>query len=73
MPNNYFFVVAHIDSDRIRLHGYMGTNTKTPQQPTVIEVLRTSIHTNFFLGQKVQVDMTLTPYINGVAQAAVTP
>lgn len=73
MPNVYTFVVAHIDSDRVRFHGYMGTNTKNPQQATVIEVLRTGLHTSFTLGQKVQIDMTITPFINGVAQAAVTP
>jgi len=73
MPNNYNFTVVILHTDYVKLHGYLTSHTKHPQQATVIEIRGDGAHTRFSLGQKVQVDMTLTPLIGGVAQAAYTP
>lgn len=74
MANIYNAVVVTLMHDYVKLHLYPTSNTKNPQQATVVELHGDAAHTFYAgIGQKVTVDMTLTPFINGVAQTAHTP
>jgi hypothetical protein len=74
MANIYNAKVVDLKPDYVKLILYPTSNTKNPQQGMILEMHGDTAHTHYTgVGQTVQIDLTLTPYINGVAQSPHTP